>query len=90
MCARICKAADLTPSPDAGEGDAFRTRLTHSIEVAQIARSLARQLHLDEDLGSIPYKDTVEVGVRADPRGRAEWFRTRGTAEPPRRGVRRG
>ncbi|WP_262696360.1 deoxyguanosinetriphosphate triphosphohydrolase [Kordiimonas aquimaris] len=33
------------------EGDHFRTRLTHSLEVSQIARSICRSMHLNEDLG---------------------------------------
>src|SRR6478609_1815365 len=34
----------------AADGDHYRTRLTHTVEVAQIARALARALRLDEDL----------------------------------------
>src|ERR1044072_5973677 len=61
------------------EGDHFRTRLTHTIEVSQIARALARSLGLDEDLaealalshdlGHTPFghtgEDTLDACMRA-------------------------
>ncbi|MGB5345529.1 MAG: deoxyguanosinetriphosphate triphosphohydrolase [Woeseia sp.] len=60
------------------EGDLYRTRLTHSLEVAQIARTVARALHLNEalveaislahDLGHTPFghagQDTLNTCMR--------------------------
>jgi dGTPase len=63
----------------AHEGDHYRTRLTHTIEVAQIARSLARALRLDEDLaegvalvhdfGHTPFGHTGEDALSGLARG---------------------
>src|SRR3984957_16353059 len=57
------------------EGDHFRTRLTHTIEVAQLARALAKALSLDEelaeavalghDLGHTPFGHTGEDALAA-------------------------
>lgn len=56
------------------EGDFFRTRLTHTMEVAQIARTLARALNLNEDLteavalahdlGHTPFGHSGEEAIR--------------------------
>jgi len=64
----------------APEGDHFRTRLTHTLEVAQLARTLARALRLNEDLveaialahdlGHTPFGHTGEsILNKLNPRG---------------------
>ena len=80
----------------AAEGDHFRTRLTHTLEVAQIARTIARALGLNEDLteaislghdlGHTPVRPHGRGGVGAlpcPPQGHRPGLARGGRALPP-------
>ena len=53
------------------EGDLYRTRLTHTLEVSQIARTIARALRLNEDLTEVAAQEGLLLRGAVDHRAKA-------------------
>ena len=78
-CTGSCSAAEAQDAGVRGpEGDHYRTRLTHTLEVTPIARSVARALDLNEDLTEAIGLATTSAIHRSGTSARRRWTRAAG------------
>ena len=74
-CKAFRRMKDKTQVFLAPQGDHYRTRLTHTLEVSQIARTIARALRLNEDLWKQSHLDMILDTRHLDMLARKLWIR---------------